>query len=107
MVMGSDFEVFKIGASYKCFNGHCYTIDAYGYPETMYLKPYSFSYLPLYISSEVINLLELNNVQEGFKSLEEVIELINIIVPKISSFSINLSMEGITEITEEEYYKID
>lgn len=81
-------------------------INAYGYPETVNLDPYSFSYLPLYISSELINNFGLNNIQGGYKSLEEIIDIVNIMASKFE-FSINISMEGITEITEEEYYKID
>lgn len=106
MTISGNFVVFKIAATYKYFTGLYYIINAYGYVETDNSDPYSFSYIPLYVSQDIINLLELNNVQEGFKSLEEIIQIINIISPKID-LSIDLSMEGITEITEEEFYKID
>lgn len=106
MTIDNDVETFKIAASYKYFNGCECIIAAYGYPETNSLDPYSFSYVPLYISQQAINALGLNNVQGGFKSLEEIISIINILAPKVG-LSIDISMEGITEITEEEYYKID
>lgn len=106
MIISSELLPFKMAASYKYFSSNEPIISANGYPETNNLTTYSFSYIPLCVNSEFINVFELNNIQEGFKSLEEVIHIINIIAPKVS-FSINLSMEGITEITEEEYYKID
>lgn len=100
-----NFNIFKIAASYKYFSDKP-IITSYGYPDTINSGPYSFSYIPLYINEDIIGLLDSSNIQKGFKSLEEIIQIINIIAPKFD-FQIDISMNGITEITEEEFYKIE
>lgn len=66
-------------------------------------KPNSFSYNVLYISNYIKNNLGINY---NFCSFEQIIEVVNNLSVVFGS-PINLSMEGITEITEDEYYKID
>ena len=66
-------------------------------------EPYAFSYNVLYIPNNIKNNFGINY---NFCSFEQIIEVVNNLSVMFDS-PINLSMEGITEITEDEYYKID
>lgn len=66
-------------------------------------EPYAFSYNVLYIPNNIKNNFGINY---NFCSFEQIIEVVNNLSVTLGS-PINLSMDGITEITEDEYYKID
>lgn len=66
----------------------------------------SFSYIPLYVDQYILDAYEID-AKPGVQSFENIINLLNKILPLISEEQVNLSMEGITEITEEEFYSFD
>ena len=70
------------------------------------VTPIAFSYLPIYVSQIVIDNYNLD-IKAGLKiTIEEALEAVKAILVS-NNVQVNLSMEGITEITEDEYYKID
>lgn len=94
-----------IGASYRTLKEKSGIISAYPFINT---KDYvcAFAYMPLYVMD---NLLEPIGLKSNLLTFEDMLENIGKILVefgKIDSYRV-LSMEGITEITEEEYYKID
>lgn len=66
----------------------------------------SFSYIPLYVPEMVLTQFGID-AKPGIQSFEDIINLLNKILPLLLEEQINLSMEGITEITEEEFYNFD
>lgn len=93
--------VFTIGATYKILTNYGYVIIQ-AYPNLVTNdKVTAFSMLPLgTTTSDLGNIFISNNLKEG-------IITINNFFKKLLAIDINLTMEGITEITEEEYYKMD
>ena len=82
-------------------------IQAYPFNEINYKNfAYSFSYIPLYFSKVFIEEFGLE-ITSGIQTFEDIIICMNKLIPAIIGVGCNLSMEGITEITEEEFYKID
>lgn len=61
----------------------------------------AFSFIPLYAPNGLG--IDINWI----KTMEDYIIFANCILKNITGIESNLSMEGITEITEEEFYKID
>lgn len=69
-------------------------------------KFYAFSYIPLFISQVVINAYGIQ-AKAGFQTFEDIIKAMSSLLSIKYDRQYNLSMDGITEITENEYYKID
>ncbi len=65
-----------------------------------------FSYNPIYVPQDIKDSYNIP-IKIGFYSFEDVVEYMPMILEALLSKSLTLSMEGITEITEDEYYKID
>ena len=68
-------------------------------------RKFYFSYIPLYLDERVAESININKY--GFLEFEDIIEIMPGLLKRFLGKKITLSMEGITEITEEEYYKID
>lgn len=101
--------ITSIGATYRML----YAIDANywdavkAYPfATTQSKFYAFSYIPLLIDQFVINTYGIQ-AKAGFQTFEDIIKIMSSILSIMKDRQFNLSMDGITEITEDEYYKID
>ena len=62
----------------------------------------AFSYLPI-----SVNLSSSGIPLTGITDFNTLVELLPIFLKNLGVNDINLTMEGITEITEDEYYKID
>lgn len=92
------FHMLRIASTMKVTNADGTFISA-----SQGSRPDSFNYNIVYISSEIKDMLGVNYT---FCSFEQAVELVNMLSIQID-IPINLSMEGITEITEDEYYKID
>lgn len=98
----------NIASTYKIDDGNLYIISAYpvfndGIGSINNLI--GFSYLPVYIDKVLVEAFGLS-VKHGLYSFEDIIENISTILNSMG-IELILSMEGITEITEEEYYKVD
>lgn len=76
---------------------------------TSYIDVVSFSYLPVYSPVQPdFDTGGMINEGKFCISLEDAIEIVNTMLLADSSESVSpLSMEGISEISEEEYYKIE
>lgn len=101
--------VFNIGATYKIIakesNYNYSRITAY--PFITINDTIGFSYIPLFVTKSIIDSYEIE-ATPGFQTFEDVVTLLSKLVPQLFGIEgVNLSMEGITEITEEEFYKID
>lgn len=106
--------MYTIGASYKTFISDLssavyetptYEITAYPFINLTDSRQYWFSYIPMYLQKEIA--YSLGITKYGFLNFEDIIEVMTIFLNTLHSKEINLSTEGITEITEDEYYKID
>ena len=98
----------NIAASYKSVyevQGYKYTIIA-SYPFINKKMAIGFSYIPLFVSQFVLDSFEIQG-KSGIQTFEDIINLLSNIILLLFGVEVNLSMEGITEITEEEFYKID
>ena len=96
-----------IGSTYKLIIVDDNTIDITSYPFISLdgnIKFY-FSYIPLYFDEGIAESFNLNKY--GFLEFEDIIEIMPSLIKMIFGKDITLSINGITEITEEEYYKID
>ena len=85
-------------ATVKCVKDEMVIINAYGVSSDNVLLVKAFSYIPCCFKGDFI-------IHNGIFTFEQCIEAINIIL-STQNMPI-LTLEGITEITEEEYYKID
>lgn len=94
-----------IGASYRALTEKSGMISAYPFTNTKD-NVYAFAYMPLYIVDDILELLGLKSNLLTFEDMLENIGKILAEFGKIDSYRV-LSMDGITEITEDEYYKID
>lgn len=112
--INQDNILFNIGASYKIFvndlsssvyESSMYEITSYPFINISNSRQYWFCYIPVYLPKEVAGTLGITKY--GFLNFEDIIEVIHSILNNILGIEVNLSMEGITEITEDEYYKID
>lgn len=68
-------------------------------------RKFYFSYTPLYLDERFAESININKY--GFLEFENIIEMMPDLVEIVFGKNITLSMNGITEITEEEYYKVD
>ena len=102
--------VMNIGATFKrsihLDNGKAYYITAYPFFNLDKDDDYSFSYNPLYIEQSLLDALNIE-AKGGIMNFEDIIKICSNYFSIVFNRELNLSMEGITEITEEEYYKID
>ena len=97
-----DTLAFTIGATYKILPEDGYVIiRAYPNIATHSTKVTAFSMLSLRVKIPVFGNTFISN------NLKESIIILNDFFKTYLGIDINLTMEGITEITEEEYYKID
>ena len=98
---GSNIEIYQglnFTASVKLFRD--ISIITSGTPND-YKTIIAFSFIPLYVPADV------GLGIDWIKTIEDYIIAANFIFKNWMHNDIILSMEGITEITEEEYYKID
>lgn len=98
----------NIGASYKSIvksDNYNYSRIS-GYPFITRSGAIGFSYIPLFITKYAIDSYEIE-AKAGFQTFENIVTLLSKLLPLFFGTAVNLSMEGITEITEDEYYKID
>lgn len=97
----------SIGATYK-FNYPATFITSYPFSpnviEDASKTETLFSYIPLYIDS--IKASEFG-MKGGFLTFEDIMINMPILLKQGFGVDVTLSMNGITEITEEEFYKID
>lgn len=94
----------NIGASYKTIaDGGISVISAYPFYEYYLNREVQFSYAPLYISEYVAQSL---GIKGGFLTFEDIITTMPAILKLVLGGDFTLSMNGITEITQEEFYKI-
>lgn len=98
---GSNTIALNIASTYKISSVDNICITAYPFVN---IEDYTFefTYIPIYVPKIS------KNIKTGIYSFEDIIQNLPIIFQELGIISnLNLSMEGITEITEEEYYKID
>lgn len=98
--------VLSIAASYKTIVKKSNYSRITGYPFITTSDAIGFSYIPLFISKTFIDNLQIE-AKTGFQTFEDMVILLSKVIPQLLGVEVNLSMEGITEITEDEYYKID
>ena len=95
----------NIGASYKVIadeeNRMIVTYPFYG--DVLHTK-YQFSYVPLYIPDGIAYSF---GIKGGFITFEDIITIMPAVLRVILEKDVTLSMKGITEITEEEFYKME
>ena len=99
----NDNVFYNIGAHYKS-KGLITFITSYPFTPVQLEDKTSFSYIPFYIdniyASEV-------GIKGGFFTFEDIITKMPTILRVALEKEITLSMKGITEITEEEFYKME
>ena len=88
-------------ASVKVSHGEIVIISSYGTFSDAVSAVKAFSYIPCYAKNVGLPF----NIPTDIFTFEQCIEVINSLLPMMGQ-SI-LTLDGITEITEEEYYKID
>ena len=100
-----DNILVSIGASYKVIADESNkSITTYPIFETLLNHETQFSYVPLYISDSIAYSF---GVKGGFITFEDIITIMPAILRVILERDVTLSMKGITEITEEEFYKME
>ena len=102
-IIGQDNIFVNIGASYK-IKSNAIFITSYPFAHYVLEDKTSFSYIPLYISDYIANAFE---IKGGFLTFEDIITTMPAVLRLFLEKDVTLSMEGITEITEEEFYKIE
>ena len=97
---------FNIGALYKTKAENIAIIQAYPFLNIEDGREYSFCYMPLYIFKEYT---ELFGVKSNLLNFEDILENICKLLVETGKVEYDqvLSTDGLTEITEEEFYKID
>lgn len=97
----------NIGATYK-YNYPATFITSYPFPpnviEDASKTETLFSYIPLYMGSREASEF---GMKGGFLTFEDIIINMPILLKQGFGVDVTLSMNGITEITEEEFYKIE
>lgn len=100
-----DNIAVNIGATYKIIvDENNKMITTYPFITNILTSKTQFSYIPLYISDSVADSF---GIKGGFLTFEDIITKMPAILRVLFEKDITLSMKGITEITEEEFYKID
>lgn len=97
---------FTIGSTYKLIDvkDNLVYIGAYPFMSLDGDRKFYFSYTPLYLDERSSGALNINKY--GFLEFEDIIEIMPSLIETIFGKNITLSMNGITEITEEEFYTI-
>lgn len=106
-IINDDNITTSIGSIYKLIlvEDNMVSITTYPFTSLNGNKKFYFSYIPLYIDERLSGSLNINKY--GFLEFEDIIEIMPILLETLYEKNITLSMNGITEITEEEFYKID
>lgn len=101
----SYHETFGFNSTIKAYVNEDYLIVSTSSSQYMDKEIIAFSYLPIYIPKYLQETLGVQ-YQMPF-NINDIIELINMIANDLLNLDIEpLSMNGITEITEEEFYTI-
>ena len=107
--VGASTLMHTIGATYRSeftTEGNVWSVVT-AYPfAPIQSKHYAFSYIPLFIDQFILDAYGIQ-AKAGFQAFEDIIKIMTSVLSIIHTRQFNLSMEGITEITEDEYYKID
>ena len=99
--------IYTVGALYKIKDGNFTVIQGYPFINiNTNDREHSFSYMPLYLQKEFA---EAFSITTNLLTFEDMLENIGKILAYSSIIDSPrvLSMDGLTEITEEEFYKID
>lgn len=100
-----DNIVVNIGATYKVIvEENNKGISAYPFMTKRSNSVTQFSYIPLYMSDTIAGSI---GIKGGFLTFEDIITNMPTVLRGVLEKEITLSMNGITEISEEEFYKID
>lgn len=106
-INGMNTTPLTIGSSYKIVNGEGIAmVTAYPFSQIINSATYSFTYIPTFISKLMIDSFHIEH-NPGIQTFENLIIFMNKLMPIAAGINVNITMEGITEITEEEFYKID
>ena len=103
-VKDSDM-MLTIGALYKIEMENHNVIYTYPFINIESNWKYSFSYMPLYVTEDIARQLGISSFLTFEGMLENICKIL-VLLGKVDSDGV-LSTDGITEITEEEFYKID
>lgn len=104
-IINEDNIMFNIGANYKIkTNAHKHIASYPFINDNLNGVETSFSYAPLYLIDTLANEF---GIKGGFLTFEDIITNMPIFLKTSLGKDVTLSMKGITEITEEEFYKID
>lgn len=102
-----DSEIpFNIGALYKSKENNTVIISAYPFINARHSREYSFVYMPLWLPNDMLEPLGITNNLLTFEDILNNIGKLLALFGKADSPRV-LSTDGLTEITEEEFYKID
>ena len=98
--------VYTVGALYKIKVDNLVSIQGYPFINIDNDREYSFSYMPLLL---IKDMAEAFGMTTNLLTFEDMLENIGKILAysDIIDSPMVLSMDGLTEITEEEFYKID
>lgn len=100
-----DNITVNIGATYKIIiDEDNKMITAYPFFSNLLNSVTQFSYVPLYIPDGIAGSI---GIKGGFLTFEDIITNMPKVLIRVLEKEITLSMNGITEITEEEFYKIN
>lgn len=106
-LLSSEVLIFKIASLIKLDFGYGIIIETYGLDLVDYNKILAFSFCPLYMGEFYINQLGIGEHSGHIDTIKDAIFIINKMKEISGEQPLNISMNGITEITEEEFYKID
>ena len=100
-----DNILINIGATYKAIEDeNNKLISSYPFYAGSLNSVTQFSYIPLYISDRVASDF---GIRGGFLTFEDIITNMVAVLRMLLERDVTLYMNGITEITEEEFYKVD
>lgn len=103
-VINQDNVLLNIGATYKIiFNENSKMISSYAFSPDALNEVTQFSYIPLYMSDDIAYQF---GIKGGFLTFEDIITNMVAVLKMLLGKAVTLSMNGITEITEEEFYTI-
>ena len=101
--INQDNILLNIGATYKTIvDENSKMISSYAFGPNALNRVTQFSYIPLYMSDDVAYQF---GIKGGFITFEDIITNM-VAVLRVLGKDVTLSMNGITEITEDEFYTI-
>lgn len=106
-LLSFEMTMYKTVSLIKVNFGYGIAIDAYGINLDAYRHVLAFSFCPVYMGEFYINELGIGEHSGHINTIEDAIFIINKIKEVSGEQPLNISMNGITEITEEEFYKIE